>query len=362
MAINVIEERGTIRSIAWQQVFPSLRLLTAIRMALELQVAAAGGDRLGGHGGRLAHLGPVVCRTRTTRQFADGDLATTCSGPGSVRCVSRRSTPDVARHLVRSQSSRGGLERAERAFSADVQHVRATHASRGFMYLLCCALWSLLVWSFFGGAISRQAAVAFARQENVSLGGLGAIRSRPLELRTFVAPLFPMLGAGLVAAAIGPGRPAAAGATSAWPSRGVLWPLVLFGGFVMAFLLLGLFFGFPLMWSAISAEGTDSFGALSHAYSYVYQRPLRYLGYAFVAGTGGRAGMVSGHALRLLDLESERLGRELGKRRRPVAPHPGPREPGAIGDTGRPVHEFWTNCLLTLALALSSATSGRPPR
>src|SRR5262249_40946952 len=42
-----------------------------------------------------------------------------------------------------------------------------------------------------------------------------------------------------------------------------------------------------LMWPTVSAEGTDSFDALSRSYSYTYQRPVHYLFYAAVAGILG---------------------------------------------------------------------------
>ena len=42
-------------------------------------------------------------------------------------------------------------------------------------------------------------------------------------------------------------------------------------------------FGWPLMWSAISTEGSDAFDAISRSYAYTYQRPLQYLAYASVA-------------------------------------------------------------------------------
>ena len=59
----------------------------------------------------------------------------------------------------------------------------------------------------------------------------------------------------------------------------------------MALLLLGLAFGWPLMWATISTEGTDSFDALSRSYAYVFQRPLRYLFYVVVrAYSAGWAG------------------------------------------------------------------------
>ena len=57
-------------------------------------------------------------------------------------------------------------------------------------------------------------------------------------------------------------------------------------GLLMALLLLGLLFGWPLMWGTISTEGTDSFDALSRSYAYLFQRPLHYLFYALVAAIG----------------------------------------------------------------------------
>jgi hypothetical protein len=68
---------------------------------------------------------------------------------------------------------------------------------------------------------------------------------------------------------------------------GIIWPVVLLCGLLLAILLVGLLFGWPLMWPTISAEGTDSFDALSRSYSYTYQRPVHYLFYAAVAGVLG---------------------------------------------------------------------------
>jgi len=63
----------------------------------------------------------------------------------------------------------------------------------------------------------------------------------------------------------------------------LLWPLVLLGWTVMALFLLGLLFGWPLMWAVIGAEGTDCFDALSRTYNYLFSRPLHALFYAVVA-------------------------------------------------------------------------------
>jgi hypothetical protein len=37
------------------------------------------------------------------------------------------------------------------------------------------------------------------------------------------------------------------------------------------------------MWGTIAAEGSDGFDAISRSYSYAFQRPLQYLGYAILA-------------------------------------------------------------------------------
>jgi hypothetical protein len=62
------------------------------------------------------------------------------------------------------------------------------------------------------------------------------------------------------------------------------------GGLLASILLLGLMFGWPLMWATISSEGTDSFDALSRSYAYVFQRPLQYLLCIIVAIVFGALG------------------------------------------------------------------------
>jgi hypothetical protein len=131
---------------------------------------------------------------------------------------------------------------------------------------------------------------------------------------------------------------------------GVLWPLVLFVGFLMAFLLIGLFFGWPLMWGTISAEGTDAFGALSHSYSYTYQRPLQYLLYAVSAALIGVLGwfLVSLFAVWILELGNWGVswGSEAASLRDVVARHELKTLPGA----GAALIRFWNGCLSTLVV------------
>lgn len=155
----------------------------------------------------------------------------------------------------------------------------------GFTYALLCGLWGIAVWSIFGASICRIAAVRLARDERVTLGA--ALKHAAAKYGSyFWAPVFPLTGVVLVALPV---------AALGWLFRfdagimalSLLWPLCLFAGLLMTIFLVGLYFGWPLMWATISTEGTDSFDALSRTYAYVYQRPLHFAFYALVVTAVG---------------------------------------------------------------------------
>ncbi len=152
------------------------------------------------------------------------------------------------------------------------------------IYLFLVILWTLAVWGLFGGAITRMAAVQVARP-NEKVGMTEAVRFAWSRYKSFFsAPLFPLLFIvvltvfliifGLFQMLI----PIFGDIFVA----GLFWPLVLLVGLIMAVVLVGLV-GWPLMYSTISAEGSDSFDAISRSYSYVYQAPWHYLWYSVVA-------------------------------------------------------------------------------
>jgi hypothetical protein len=163
-------------------------------------------------------------------------------------------------------------------------------AVRDAVCLILCGLTGVAIWAFFGAAICRTAAVRLAADEQVGFGAATRYACRKWPAYC-AAPLLPIGGVILVTIAV---------LVLGWIMRtnvglvlvGFLWPLVLVAGFLMAILLLGVLFGFPLMWGTISAEGTDSFDALSRSYAYVFQRPLRYLFYIAVAGLLGWLGWI----------------------------------------------------------------------
>ena len=280
---------GRLEAVDWQEVFPGLRLLAALRLALRVRllVLAAAGMVLTVAGWWL--LGQAFQDTADDRLALEVETNSTwpwdwplAAQPLADVPIDRFSSLELwVEHSPLVVAWHGLSSPFERMYDPTITF---TH----FIYVLTASLWSLAVWSFFGGAITRQAAVEFARHENVSRRALlGHVLPRWGSY--FFAPLLPLIGTFALAVFLA-GVGALLRVPVALAVLGVLWGVALVVGFLMTFLAVGLFFAWPLMWAAISAEGADAFGALSDAYSYIYQRPLRYLLYAVVAGLAGILG------------------------------------------------------------------------
>ena len=156
-----------------------------------------------------------------------------------------------------------------------------TPGFRVYIYFLLGAIWTLVVWAFVGVGICRSAVLKFTREEP-----LGPIEVAMFSIRQFLASIsavgIPLVCVFLLAI---PGMIAGLfllfdfGAILA----GIFWFVVLGCGLVMAILLVGLFFGWPLMIASVSAEEQDGFDAMSKAYAYLFARPLSYLFYVLLA-------------------------------------------------------------------------------
>jgi hypothetical protein len=149
-------------------------------------------------------------------------------------------------------------------------------------YSLLVMLWTLIVWAFFGGAISRIAVVQVARQEKIGL--MEAVRFAARKYLSYLsAPLFPLvLVAILLVLMVIFGYVQMIPVVGDIIVDGLLWGLMILLGLAMAVVLVGLV-GWPLMAATISAEGTDAWEAVSRSYSYVYQAPWHYIWYSVVA-------------------------------------------------------------------------------
>ena len=146
------------------------------------------------------------------------------------------------------------------------------------IYMIFLAILCLIIWSLFGGAICRIAALQAARDERI--GAWRALQFSSNKFASFFsAPLIPLGVIALIGVLILVG-----GAMGAIPYvgeivAGIFTGLALFGGFVIALMVLGLTGGIYLMYPTIAVEGSDSFDAISRSFSYVFARPWRMLFY-----------------------------------------------------------------------------------
>lgn len=298
----------TLRTVAWSETCPWLAIFRTFRLAISFRVlvlaAAAIFLTLSG----WASLGLVFLEDKETAKREMPEWmgpAKGCPWHAIDAAVENRpKMPEVPNPLKAEPKLAPTAWQAVDPFFGSWLHLsRPLLEFRNFEMtlpntacLLLCGLWSLAVWAFFGGAITRIAAVELACDERVGWGA--AIRYACSKWRSyFFAPLFPLIGVAVIALLVALPTfvliflpkwlfTTYAGVLLAAP----FWPLLLLAGFFMAILLLGLVFGWPLMWATISTEGMDSFDGIQRCYAYVFGRPLHYLFYAVVAAVFGWAG------------------------------------------------------------------------
>lgn len=152
---------------------------------------------------------------------------------------------------------------------------------RQFGFLTVGIFWSLCVWSIAAGAITRIAAVTLGREERMPFQE--SLKHAVRKFRSYIsAPLIPLVGILLLSI-----PSILLGFLLQWDvgifAASLLWVVILLLAFLSVLLLVGLFFGWPLMICAISSENSDAFDALSRSYAYTYQRPINYICYTAFA-------------------------------------------------------------------------------
>jgi hypothetical protein len=164
---------------------------------------------------------------------------------------------------------------------------KSSAGAKNKFYFLLVTIWTLLTWSFFGGAITRIASVQVTRQEKIGL--MEAVRFTCKRFLSYMtAPLFPMAFMLVLVVVM-----ILYGFLHWIPGVGELidglfWWLMVVFGLIMAVLLVGLV-SWPMMSAAVSTEGTDSWEAVSRSYSYLIQAPWHFLWYNLVALAYGAA-------------------------------------------------------------------------
>jgi hypothetical protein len=353
---------ATIRSVAWSELFPWLSIVRVFRLAITVRALFLGavGILLTATGWAL--IGGLFCPDVQT--LAPGDPVKSISWLAPyVKCpwtALTESSPDAAVPCTlppasnRAPASRLHQNPVVGPWAVLTQPAwwslwNRNAGVRNAVCLILCGLWGTAVWAFFGAAICRTAAVRLAADEQIGLGATLRFAAKKWPSH-FFAPLLPVAGVALAAIPVlvlGWFMKANAGLLLA----GIVWPLVIVAGFLMAIFLLGVLFGFPLMWGAISAEGTDSFDALSRSYAYTFQRPLRYLFYIVVAAVLGWLGwiVVQYFAAGVIWLGYWAAGWGCGKEQIDAILVPGG-EMTKVGQLGAGMIRFWTGCVKLLAV------------
>ena len=150
-------------------------------------------------------------------------------------------------------------------------------------YALLFIVGCLLIWSLFGGAICRIAAVQFARDEKIGLGdSLSFVKQRYVG-GFLLAPLLPVFIVLLVSLMLAVG-----GLFLRIPWLGdvvgsLLFVFAILGGAVIAFVVLGALVGGSLFWPTVAAEGSESLDAVSRSFNYIFAKPWHTVFYALVA-------------------------------------------------------------------------------
>ena len=150
------------------------------------------------------------------------------------------------------------------------------------VYLILCLFWSVAVWAFFGGVITRMAAVQFGGKERISFKqAIKFVKDRYVSY--LLSPMVPLIVIAVIVLCM-----SLYGLVALIPILGDVllyglgFPLIVLGGIVITILLIGLV-GYPMMNATVSTEGSDTFDALSRSYNYVFQAPWQYLWYIIVS-------------------------------------------------------------------------------
>ena len=148
---------------------------------------------------------------------------------------------------------------------------------REFGYYGLGGLWTLLVWSVFGGAITRIAVKRLGVNEQINPmhAVRFAIEKLPSHVGGAILPLSVAFLLSMPLMLLGFFMRANLGVFLV----GFLYFIMLPVAFLLAVVTLGWLFAWPLIWGVLSSDGTDAFDAVSRAYSYTCQRPIRYAFY-----------------------------------------------------------------------------------
>jgi hypothetical protein len=276
----------SLRRVSWRDLFPWLILLRTFRIAISPSVLALATAAV-----LISPLGWLIAASVFRPEFLERPLRRMPPAPWQLRAeqgsLVARWLPPAAREYLPAASTavlEAYFDLAEplaRVFNRQTTIRETAYYALGF-------LWTLALWAFPGGFITRRAIVQLARDDPPGFVETAQLAGRRW-LAYFLAPLYPLVPLIVIAffiALLGVPIRLLPGAGSLL--AGLVWIFVAIASLAALWLLGGLIFGFPLMWPTISAERDgDAFEAFSRSYSYVYAKPLHYFFYVVVAALFG---------------------------------------------------------------------------
>lgn len=160
--------------------------------------------------------------------------------------------------------------------------LNATMGMWKYPYMI--ALWLLVVaiWAYFGGLVTRIAAINLTKDETLGISKAGSFASK--KFLGFFSPwVICVLGFAFFALCNVLG-----GLIGQIPYAGEILvalglPMAILSGFIMVFITIGYLFSSIMFLPTIGVEGTDSFDAISRSFQYLYAKPWHYIWYALVA-------------------------------------------------------------------------------
>ena len=274
------EERGLLRAISWHECFPWLILFRAALMGFYLRVMF------------LAYVG--VCVLSVGQWIGDSVFMHKGTPPLPVAEVEAASLAEQTATEV-SLEMPPPVQRIAEFLATPLKPLGAFMFEGRLTFIgglkrLFLVIWYAATLAFFGGAISRIAAMEFAVNDRCGLKG-GVNHARRKFMGYFLAPLFPLIGATVLLGVLMLIGLIHWFATWLAMLTGIFGFIAVLISFVIGMLLVPLIVGWPLMWGAISAESSDHFDALSRSYAYITQRPFHYLWYLIVASFAGSVGI-----------------------------------------------------------------------
>lgn len=258
------QSQSPLHSIAWRELFPWVLLFRSWKTALSpslliVGLAALCATQIGWSLAGQMFGKPAADAAPSAGVEHSPPLA--FSVPSAAVLLNTAPLNDLIRPLVRL---------------ADPSTTIAASAYHLIGWLIAVAVWSLA-----GGVAARWTILTHGAGQETDIFETGRfVIGRYLQF--FLAPLAPLGALVLLGGLLVP---------IGWlmrfelgvPLAALLWIGVLLTSLVGAWLMVGLLGGLPLMWGVLSAQkDADCLQAFSDAFSYVFGRPLNYVGYALL--------------------------------------------------------------------------------